>query len=81
MSPVKPLSEILAGWRAFLGIDAAEAARVCEVSRQLWAQLEGGETKDPRVSTLLTIQRGTGIPMDRLLAGVEAQLDRVKTPA
>ena len=71
---MKPLHELLSDWRETLKLTPAEASRQCGMSQQLWSQLEGGDTSNPRVSTLLKLAEGTGIPMERLAKAAELQL-------
>lgn len=68
LSGMRPLCELLQAWREALALTPAEAARRCEISPQLWGQIECGATKNPRGSTLLKLARGTGIPMEILAA-------------
>jgi transcriptional regulator with XRE-family HTH domain len=63
---MKPLSDVLKEWRIGTDITAAAAARQCGVSRQLWFQLETGETRRPKQSTLVKVSRGTGIAVSDL---------------
>lgn len=76
---MRPLCAILKAWREELELTPAEAARRCEVSAQLWGQLEHGETTNPRGSTLLKLARGTGIPMEILAAA--SSVDPAAVPA
>lgn len=68
LAGMKPLHEILTSWREELELTPAEAARRCEISAQLWWQLEHADTLNPRSSTLLKLARGTGISMEILAA-------------
>jgi transcriptional regulator with XRE-family HTH domain len=56
------LRDVLREWRKAVGIRSTRAARLCGISRQLWSQLETGETKRPKLSTLEKVSQGTGIP-------------------
>jgi transcriptional regulator with XRE-family HTH domain len=60
------LGDVLKEWRTAAGITSTRAARRCGISRQLWFQLETGETKRPLLSTLEKVSQGTGIPVDAL---------------
>jgi DNA-binding XRE family transcriptional regulator len=58
-----PLADVLKEWRIAAHITSTQAARRCGISRQLWFQLETGETKRPLMSTLEKVSQGTGIPL------------------
>lgn len=77
---MKPLSEILAQWRDSMGFSQSDAARQCGLSRQLWFQLESGDTTDPRMSTMFGLRDGTGIPFERLKTAVEMHLKGIPEP-
>lgn len=68
LADMKPLCALLTEWRAMLKLTPADAARRCEMSPQLWYQLESGETANPRSRTLQRLALGTGIPLERLVA-------------
>jgi transcriptional regulator with XRE-family HTH domain len=55
------LAELLKEWRIATRITSSQAARRCGISRQLWFQLESGETKRPLLSTLQKVSQGTAI--------------------
>lgn len=73
LADMKPLCELLREWREASKLTPAEAARQCQVSAQLWWQLEHGETNNPRGATMVKLCRGTGIPMERLAAASYVQ--------
>lgn len=68
LADMKPLANMLTEWRETLKLSPAEAARLCNMTRQQWWELETGRTTDPRSSTLQKLATGSGIPIQRLVA-------------
>lgn len=66
LGDMKSLSEMLKEWREVLTLTPAEAARRCSMSPQHYWQLENGDRVNVRVSTLVKLAEGTGIPVERL---------------
>jgi transcriptional regulator with XRE-family HTH domain len=58
-----PLADVLKEWRIAAHITLTQAARRSGISRQLWFQLETGESKRPLRSTVEKVSKGTGIPV------------------
>lgn len=74
LADMKPLSEQLHDWREASHLTLADAARRCGMSAQHYWQLENAERGvGMRTATLLKLNAGTGIPLERLAAGAEMQ--------
>lgn len=74
LADMKPLSEQLRNWREATHLTLADAARRCGMSAQHYWQLENAERGvGMRTATLLKLNSGTGIPLERLAAGAEMQ--------
>ena len=74
LADMKPLSEQLRDWREASHLTLADAARRCGMSAQHYWQLENAERGvGMRTATLLKLNSGTGIPLERLAAGAEMQ--------
>lgn len=71
---MKPLHEMLREWRELSGLSQVAAAERLGMSRQQWWYLESGETADVRTSTLVRLERCTGIPLERLVRAAEMGL-------
>lgn len=80
LADMKPLSDQLREWRLATHLTLADAARRCGMSAQHYWQLENAERGvGMRTATLLKLNVGTGIALERLAAGAEMQ--RQPTPA
>lgn len=79
LTGMKPLNELLKEWREATGLTPSEAARRCELSPQMWWELESGNTSTPRKTTMRKLVDGTGIPMERL--AVASYFDPAAVPA
>lgn len=66
LADMKPLSELLKDWREALKLNPSEAARRCDLSPQMWWNLESGLVSTPRRDTMRKLVEGTGIPLERL---------------
>ncbi len=74
MADMKPLSEQLKEWREASHLTLADAARRCGMSAQHYWQLENAERGvGMRTATLLKLNAGSGIALERLAAGAEMQ--------
>lgn len=66
LADMKPLCELLKDWREAMHLTPSEAARRCDLSPQMWWELESGNTATPRKATMRKLIEGTGIPLERL---------------
>ena len=78
LTGMKPLCELLKEWREAMKLTPSEAARRCNMSPQMWWELESGNTATPRKATMKKLVEGTGIPMERL--AVASYFDPVPEP-
>jgi transcriptional regulator with XRE-family HTH domain len=66
LAAMKPLSDLLKEWREASKLTPSEAARRCNLSPQMWWELESGSTATPRKVTMRKLVDGTGIPLEFL---------------